>query len=245
RERWRFLLAGGLAAWTASCELPAGLLVMVGLVLCAAVDLKRTALYFVPPLVVVTAAFFATNIASVGTYIPAYMQRGLYANSYWDGKNANIAKSAVDSLNDDPESHLVYFLNLTVGHHGWFSLTPIWLLAGVGLWNNLRRKDPRLAGAAWPILFISAGVFCFYWLVSDQRNYGGHCHGARWLLWLSALWLLMLPMGVDAVAKSARGRAFAWCCLAVSVFSTADAFYSPWTRSWLQRIFLHYGVINY
>ena len=46
---------------------------------------------------------------------------------------------AIDALNDHPESLGVYFLHMTVGHHGVFSLTPIFMFAVLGAWSMARR----------------------------------------------------------------------------------------------------------
>ena len=155
------------------------------------------------------------------------------------------SKSGIDALNENPESKLVYLLNMTIGHHGLFSLTPIWLFAFWGMARWVRGGEPRLPGLAWPLLFVSAGVFVFFWLVTDQRNYGGFCHGMRWLMWLAPLWLLPLFTALDRAAEIPWLRGAFWASLAVSVFSMADTLYHPWSRAWLHRILVWVGWIDY
>src|SRR5690606_33743418 len=114
------------------------------------------------------------------------------------------------------ESLAVYFLHMTVGHHGIFSLTPMLIFAAWGCSHMLRRGN--YAGLVLAILFLTAVVFAFFWIVNNQRNYGGHCHGLRWLMWLAPLWLLFLPAGLTAIRDRAWGRGLAVAALAVSVF---------------------------
>ena len=103
--------------------------------------------------------------------------------SYWNDPKG------IDKGEPSPK---VYALNVLVGHHGVFSLTPVWLLslAGLGLWL-FRRGDPRLRWTAAAIGAISAAVVAFYLTrPAFQRNYGGSTSGFRWLFWLAPLWLL-------------------------------------------------------
>lgn len=250
REIWRYFLAGLCGGWTVCNEMPAGLLVVSVAAILLYVDPKRTLLGFVPGLALVTAAFFAANYAAIGSFLPAYLQKDLYdyAGSYWTDPTQ---KSKIDALNDHPQSLAIYFLNMTFGHHGVFSLTPIYLLSFWGLRRYIQGDERRLPGMHWPILLASAGDFVFYWIVNDQRNYGGFCHGMRWLMWLGPLWLLFLPTTIEAIEKSVTPSRrkwlleLAWAFLLVSIFSMADAFVSPWSRSWLHRILWWFAVIDY
>ncbi|QDU64388.1 hypothetical protein Pan216_52780 [Planctomycetes bacterium Pan216] len=242
-EPWRYALAGLCAGWTFANELPAGLLIIAVFALLLVRDPKKAIFGYLPPLGLVIGAMFWTNYLAVDSLLPAYIQKNLYdySGSYW----TSSAKSGIDALNDHPEHLVVYFLNMTIGHHGIFSLTPIWIFSAWGMILLARDRSSKLAPIAWSILFISAGVFAFFWLVTDQRNYGGFCHGLRWLAWLSPLWLLSLPTAIDRIADSKIGCRLAWASLAVSIFSVGDTLASPWSRSWLQRIFLWSGIIDY
>ena len=261
---WRFALAGLCVGWTAANELPAGLLAVVATLVTLRVNWKKSLFGFIPALALVAACFFWTNYQALGNFVPAYLQKQLYADSYWtqltdeksdaskaadDGEDlrAPPPMSGIDSLNHRAyrEPYSIYLAHMTIGHHGLFSLTPIWLFAVWGFWRFLCGGEPRLKGLHWPILFVSAGVFAFFWLVTDQRNYGGFCHGMRWLMWLSPIWMLLAPAGIDRAAPRAWTRWLAWLALAVSIFSAADTFYMPWSRSWLHRILLWFGIVNY
>jgi hypothetical protein len=140
---------------------------------------------------------------------------------------------------------------MTFGHHGVFSLTPIWLFALVGVWIVHRRGLPSADGTQarrglhWPILFLSAVVFFFYCCLNTERNYGGFCHGMRWLIWLTPLWLLFLPPALDAASHRPWTRWLGSACLFVSIFSATDAWYNPWNYSWLHRILFWFGFSSY
>lgn len=270
RQWWRFALAGFCAGWTAINELPAGMLVLVAIAVVLLADLRRALVAFFPSLGAVTIAFFLTNYLAIGTLMPAYLQKDLYdyPGSYWqqikteekgeaatkpvevaEAKPKEVAdppkKSGIDALNENPESLLVYLLHMTIGHHGLFSLTPIWLLALYGAYRYVIGQETRYPGVHWPILLVTVIVFGFYWIVNDQRNYGGFCHGLRWLIWLSPFWLVFLPAATDGNLLDRRGRKFAWLLLLISIFSTAGVVFLPWYRSWLHMVMLWFGVVDY
>ncbi len=112
----------------------------------------------------------------------------------------NIRRRA--STRGEP-SEKVYALNFFVGHHGIFSLTPVWLLSllGMGLWI-FRRGDARVRWSTGAIFAISAVVVAFYLTLPPlHRNYGGSTSGLRWLFWLAPLWLLVMLPAADLLAS--------------------------------------------
>ena len=140
----------------------------------------------------------------------------------------------------------VYALNVLVGHHGIFSLTPIWLLSvcGHGLVDvAARRPAAALAGRRgwrpfrWPA---SCSISCQPLI---NRNYGGMTSGLRWVFWLAPLWLLaMLPAGRrPGPRRWTRGLALA--LLALSVLSASYPTWNPWTHPWLMNWMPYLGVV--
>jgi hypothetical protein len=138
-----------------------------------------------------------------------------------------------------------YLLHMTFGHHGVFSMTPIWLFAFIGLLAALGAENGWRKLSAWMLLLIVLITFAFYWMVNTERNYGGFCHGMRWLLWLSAIWLMYLPPVLDRIAHIPFWRWIVGLALGVSIFSVADTWANPWTYSWIHRILIWCGLVGY
>jgi hypothetical protein len=150
---WRFALAGFCAAFAFTNELPAlAFLVLVGGFLTLRHP-RYSLAYFVPAALVPIAAFAAAQYAALGELKLQYESFGsdeyLYEGSLWK------TPLELDAFNDHPESYATYFFHLTFGHHGIFSLTPIFLFSALGavrlMWGRrwssaeLRRVDTGLA----------------------------------------------------------------------------------------------------
>jgi hypothetical protein len=159
-----------------------------------------------------------------------------YPGSYWLTSNAR--KSDVDL---GQASQVTYAFHCLFGHHGIFSLTPIWLLALAGM-IALASGAP-MAGRftmrwlGWLAVFLSVVVIWFYF---DQpalnRNYGGRSSCLRWVLWLAPIWLAsMLPI-VDWLASSKKGQVLCLVLLIVSALSAAITMDNPWTHPWLYEV---------
>jgi len=153
----RFILAGFCAAFTAAVELPAmAFLVGLGALLLWRVP-RQTLLGFVPPVLVVVAAGLFTNYLAIGRLTPAYAEVGsksewyLYTGSHWlevPGKE----KTGIDFA-WKKESRPTYMFHFLFGHHGVFSLSPIFLLSMAGLWFGLKKcpvAPPPAADEAAP-----------------------------------------------------------------------------------------------
>ncbi|HUY35523.1 MAG TPA: hypothetical protein VMV69_22460 [Pirellulales bacterium] len=241
RLRW-FAVAGFFAAFSVANELPALAFfaaVAVGLLWKAP---RQTLIAFVPAALVVAAAAVGTNWLSHHSLRPPYAHRheadnwydyqferdGKIRDSYWS-KPKN--RSEIDQGEPD---QAVYALHVLIGHHGIFSLTPIWLLSVGGMvWLCLRREpDWRALGLL--LTSVSLVTIAFYLSVSqNDRNYGGMSSGFRWVFWFSPLWLVgMLPL-CDAAAGRRWTRGAALVLLALSVVSVSYPTWNPWTHPWL------------
>lgn len=164
-----------------------------------------------------------------------------YEDSYWtgvtveydeDGRRVLIPhKSEIDM---GEKSLGLYAFNALIGHHGLFSLTPIWLLAVVGIALMMAGRPRRMRGLALMVLAVSLACLAFYLLrpIKD-RNYGGVSCGMRWLFWLAPLWLLCVLPAADAMASSRTGKRFGLLLLLVSVASASYALLNPWSHSWI------------
>jgi len=144
REFRYFAISGLFAALTAANELPAlTFFAAVSALLCWQAP-RQTARVYVPAALLVVVAFFATNYAAHDCLTPPYMHRsatdpgdnwyvytfvrnGRERTSYWSNPNG---------IDRGEPSRSIYAWNVLIGHHGIFSLTPMWLLSvwGVALW---------------------------------------------------------------------------------------------------------------
>lgn len=162
-----------------------------------------------------------------------------YEGTYWTADR-------LQGVDKGEPSVAVYAFNCLVGHHGLFSLTPIWLFSVLGLFLWLRRPRDLQWGLAASILLLTIVVLAFYLsrpLI--DRNYGGVTSGLRWLFWLIPLWLIAMIPAADSLAHSRWGRIIAVVFFAVSVFSANWATLNPWSQPWLFEYWYQLGWINY
>jgi hypothetical protein len=156
-----------------------------------------------------------------------------YPDSYWNNR------SGIDAI-DEPKP--VYVAHMLIGHDGFFSLSPILLVALAGLLIELGRRGDRMLLAGMTLAMTVALVFVYQ---KTTNNYGGGCHGLRWLFWVLPMWLLFLPVGVEWFARRAAGRYLLYGLLCISVFTVGYALDNPWSTNWLRLLLRNAGVINY
>lgn len=161
-----------------------------------------------------------------------------YPNSYWqDGRRRGVDLG-------EP-SRIVYFLNMTIGHHGIFSLTPIFLLVPIGLIKGLSFGPHDYRRFTLAVLIASVVCLLFY-LARPliDRNYGGVSCCFRWVLWFTPMWLLMLAPVLDEYAGKAQKRGIFHAMLALSVFSMSTALQTPWQSPWIYQFWSFLGWLG-
>ena len=177
---WRFAVAGLCAAFAAANELPA--LAFLALLACLLLVrfFGKTLLFFVPAAVIPLAAFAVAQYAVFGEFKLAYESFGtdeyLYEGSLWK------TPLDLDAFNEHPEPHGIYFLHMTLGHHGIFSLTPIFLFSCWGALRLLGAPEPLLDGAGPGSRCSSFAGLAGYYLL---RSVGLESREARLLLSLA------------------------------------------------------------
>lgn len=161
-----------------------------------------------------------------------------YAGSYWqDGVRQGVDRG-------EP-SRSIYLFQMTFGHHGIFSLTPIWLLLPFGLvWGLIRgsRDYRRLAFAV-----LVATVVCLLFYLNRpviDRNYGGVSICFRWMLWFTPLWLTMIAPVMEWFNDAVWRRFLLGGMLASSVFSMSLSLATPWQPPWLYQYWQFLGWIS-
>jgi hypothetical protein len=256
---WGYLLCGFFAAAATTFDLPAAaLLAALGVPLLVARP-RNTLLYFLPGAVVPLMALLLTNYIALGRFTPAYGEFGgpwyNYPGSHWARLGTPSARGI--DFNDEPTT--VYAFHLLFGHHGWFSLTPVWLLALFGLSAqalrsavDVRKLVARPVGTGWtPELFaamtlvVSLTVLGFYLTRVQSYNYGGFTSGPRWLFWLIPLWVLAIPSAADWLAGRLVGRLLGAGLLAGSVFSVFYPAWNPWRHPWILQLMEFTGYLRY
>lgn len=244
RKPWLFAAAGFFAAFTCTNELPAALFGLAIFGLLAWKAPKQTLLFFGPAAVVPLAAFFAVNYEVTGGIKPFYAYYGTEKYEYvYRGEPSYWMNPGGLDANEEPP--WLYFLHCTVGHHGVFSLTPIFLLSVVG-WGGIRQwKDRRLSPFLWMGLGLTIAILGFYLSRTQNYNYGGNTAGLRWTFWLIPFWLIAMIPAFDRFASRGWFRGFAAALLAVSVFSATYSLQNPWTSPWLYRLMQRWELIDY
>lgn len=170
-----------------------------------------------------------------------------YPGSYW---HLDV-RGGVDAGEASPAWYAFHCL---IGHHGIFSLTPVWLLSVWGIMLALVGWVPPEAGAeqklpftrivagsrGWwrvigaGVLLLSVVVVGFYLLRPlGDRNYGGQTSVLRWLLWLSPFWLLVMLPAAHGLMRHSWGRYLAWILLIASAASALYSGTNPWVHPWL------------
>ncbi len=245
RFRW-FAVAAFFSALAFTFDLPSGLFFgLLGLTLLIRYP-KQTLIAGVPAAVVVLIAFFVTNAIAHETLMPAYSQPDWYKFEYVKKDYPKITSYWFDPQGPDEgeENRLVYAFHCTFGHHGFFSLTPVWLLGFLGMIAMFfQRNDARFRHFALLAIVMSLICFVFYvvLLTPPNRNYGGMTCGPRWTFWLIPFWTLCLLPALDGMSKFRFLRWVGLFLLLVSAMSAAYPLWNPWSPPWLQYFMLYLG----
>lgn len=248
RQLRYFALAGLFAALAVTNELPAlSFFALLGAALLWKAP-RETLLAYAPAALLVAVAAVGTNYLAHGSLRPPYMHRSAtdpadnwYDYSYLrDGKERDSYWRNPVGVDRGEPSVAKYALHATVGHHGIFSLTPVWLLSvwGVGLWWIKGRRDLALFVASLSLVCVA------FYLARPlgDRNYGGMTSGFRWMFWFAPLWLLAMLPAVDLLALRPAGRALALVLLVLSVMSASYPTWNPWTHPWLWNFISYLGA---
>jgi hypothetical protein len=258
-----FVSAGFFSSFAFTMEMPALSFASASFVLLVWWCPKQTLCLFVPAAVIPVVAYFGTDYIATGQLAPVQSEFESrwyrYEGSHWMPPPEGQVKYGIDWArrggSELAETWRGYALHVLVGHHGLFSLTPIWLLAVAamiaGCWRVRelwRQATLREAGDfPWFVqplgLALTVVVVAFYLVKSD--NYGGFTNGLRWLMWLTPIWLTCLLPMADRLGSTKAGRWFAGVLLAISIFSMSYQLWSPWRHPWIFDLMLELGWKGY
>ena len=165
-----------------------------------------------------------------------YIVRGRVRDSYWRNQQG---RSKIDQ---GEASRGRYAWHVLLGHHGIFSLTPMWILSMVGIVILLRNPDPNVR---WTAIFVAVLTFVcvsFYLMRPlGDRNYGGMTSGFRWMFWFAPLWLWTMIPTAEAAAGKWIWRSISLLLLGFSAMSAAYPTWNPWTQPWIYRYMEYLG----
>lgn len=167
-----------------------------------------------------------------------------YEGTYWVPERLSGVDRGEPSLGR-------YVLHILIGHHGIFSLTPIWIFSlwGAVYWVRRGEGGIRVFAAIVVITTLVCLVFYTAGRPTIDRNYGGVNCGFRWMIWFIPWWLLLMLPALDRVAGlgniTLRRILFslAIACIAVSAFSAAYPAANPWTHPWFYQYWQQLGWI--
>ncbi len=205
RDRWWHWVACGLyAGFLPAIDLPSGLISMAAFGLLAQHDWRRALLWFAPATLPGLSSSLILSYISSGSVVPVYMRSELYkyAGSYWNHRGG------IDSLREPKH---IYAFHALLGHHGLFSMTPLFCFSLVGFYYALRRR------AAWwweSLAVASVVVVTVVFYIVRTRNYGGWSVGMRWFVPLMPLLMFYFGVWLERVKLEpltvAGSSAFAW-----------------------------------
>lgn len=218
---WHWVASGLSLGYATAVDLPTGAMMFAALVYLGSHDVKRTLLWFAPALLPGLLTHLALNHLITGSFIPTYMNPELkdFAGNYFRER-----RSGIDALR---EPKPIYAFNVLLGHHGLFSMTPLFFFAaweiGRSLWRRVRLAETLV------VSFVAVAITGFF--IFKSRNYGGWCVGMRHLvpvmvvlipffgLWLERIRLTKLSWGAVLVA------------FGIGTFHVQDALDSPFQFS--------------
>jgi len=230
---WRFAVAGFFAAFAAANELPA--LAFLALLSCLLVvcDFRRTVLYFIPAALIPIAGFAAAQYAVFGEFKLAYESFGtdeyLYEGSLWK------TPLDLDALNDHPEPYWVYLFHLTLGHHGIFSLTPIFLFSALGA-IRLLGGGGRFLEVWTGLTFLAVlGLAGYYFYDPSAWAADGRLHPYLWVFWSIPGLLAVLALLSGIILLRGGGvplAAVAWLTTVLTLVILAFYTWNPKARNY-------------
>lgn len=228
RKLWHWPVAGFVLGLLPTIDLTSlAISGAIGLYLLAH-DWKKTLIWFVPaalpPLIVHLALCYEIS----GSLRPFYLNSEIKQFKGFHFRNPGD----IDGLREPKH---IYAFNVLLGHHGVFSMTPLYIF---GLWELLRSLWRRV----WlreSLVSVAALCAFFGFYIFRTRNYGGWCVGMRWLVPVMPLLLLYFALWIDRVRLTRWSWSAVLATFLVSGFHVQDGLTSPFQFSvwhnWLEN----------
>jgi hypothetical protein len=134
-------------------------------------------------------------------------------------------------------NRFVYFFHSTFGLRGIFSMVPMLVPAGLGMWASIKQKR----SLARPLAFILLGVLVlqaqFY---LRRNNYGGVCVGSRWFIPIIAWSLVYVAVFAEQLREGRHHRLW-WIAIPIMLLwggvHLGSAASNPWSTSAFEQVF--------
>jgi hypothetical protein len=211
RSGWYFAMAGFFGAFCACNEIPAAFFGVLLFLMLLARFPRKTLAWFVPAAAIPCIAFLLTQYLAFGKFRPVYEEFGTksynYYGSYW------TTPLEMDYLNLRPEPYPVYLFHMTFGHHGVFSLTPVFLFAIYGALRLVFGNGKTLRALSILTLVLLVALVGFYiWHPSamyyrwDPKafSFNGLMNKPETQYWLIPLCLVVAPLLLFALVGTYR-----------------------------------------
>lgn len=247
RQKWTplSLIASGFCAGLAVSLDPPTAALAAAIALLIFQHSPKGLIYYIPAVAVPIVTQTLINYHAYGIWKPIYATFGSpwyeFPGSHWEKlrwQERGLPKPEGIDFADEPKG--VYLFHYTFGHHGLFSLTPIWLFAIVGFFL----PSKLLNGFMRFVLLLVLGVVIGYFTIKTN-NYGGWTCGPRPFFWFTFILLLGLIPAIQRLSQSRIGRILAILGLGVSVFSTFYCLNNPWRHPWILQLLESHGVLKY
>lgn len=209
---------------------------------------RQTLAYFLPMALIPIGALVWANYFALGQFRPAYSEFGgpwyTYEGSHWRIFPGMIRRG-IDWAGYNGESKATYAFHLLFGHHGFFSLTPVFLLSLIAFWKVpfCKEKSTELRSLVLLTGILALVVIGFYIFKSD--NYGGFTVGPRWLMWLVPFFLLSMAPVADSWLRCPRWTGLLLILLLFAVLAANYPGWNPWRHPWIYDAMLDSGWSGY
>jgi len=231
--RSRFAWLGFAAGLAVAHEFPSALLVGPMLLALSLENPRRAVAFALPAFALPVCALFAAEYAATRDPLPNYVYALLgrsytiYPGSYWTNPRGFDGYA-------DPVPLRAF--QMSFGHHGIFSLTPVLLPCLVPAAQALRHwRRSHEARVVAGLSAASAATFLLYLFAT--HNYGGLAQGFRWAIWLIPPWLMVLPRALDSsFFERPALRLILAPLFAISVYSALTCLSGPWEYSWFETL---------
>jgi hypothetical protein len=167
REWYWFVIAGLFGGLCHGLELPATLLTVAILAALLWKAPRRALLICLPAMLIPIAASLYTTYLVTGSVepIPArFNEPGgpfFYKGSYWHTENNPYYTPNEASIDFLREPKQMYMYHLVVGHHGFFSLTPLFILSLLGIGRHMagiRARRAILVSLVLAAVVVAVGI---------------------------------------------------------------------------------------